>query len=126
MAPKKLSVPALRARKHDGKRIVMVAAYDALFARMADDSGVDIVLVGASVGTCRALTPGVSVGKAAIAPPRGSCGASNSTLATKLCICAEEHPTTAITTMIRIGSNRFIVNTPYRSTMNSTINWQLY
>jgi len=29
----------------------MVAAYDALFARMADESGVDIILVGDSVGT---------------------------------------------------------------------------
>jgi len=51
MAPRKISVPALRARKHDGKRIVMVTAYDALFARMADEAGVDALLVGDSVGT---------------------------------------------------------------------------
>lgn len=51
MAPKKLTVPSLRARKGADKRIVMVAAYDALFSRMADESGVDIVLVGDSVGT---------------------------------------------------------------------------
>jgi 3-methyl-2-oxobutanoate hydroxymethyltransferase len=51
MAPRKISVPALRARKHERKRIVMVTAYDALFARMADEAGVDILLVGDSVGT---------------------------------------------------------------------------
>jgi len=52
MAAKKITVPILRARKPPGaRRIVMVAAYDALFAKMADDAGVDIVLVGDSVGT---------------------------------------------------------------------------
>jgi 3-methyl-2-oxobutanoate hydroxymethyltransferase len=51
MALKKITVPSLRSRKQSGKRIVMVAAYDALFSRMADESGVDIVLVGDSVGT---------------------------------------------------------------------------
>lgn len=51
MASRKISVPALRARKHEDNHIVMVAAYDALFSRMADESGIDIVLVGDSVGT---------------------------------------------------------------------------
>lgn len=51
MAPRKISVPALRARKHERKRIVMVTAYDALFARIADEAGVDALLVGDSVGT---------------------------------------------------------------------------
>lgn len=51
MAQKKISVPALRARKNSGRPIVMVAAYDALFGRMADDAGVDAILVGDSVGT---------------------------------------------------------------------------
>jgi len=51
MKTKKVSVPSLRARKHEGKRIAMVTAYDALFARMVDESGVDVVLVGDSLGT---------------------------------------------------------------------------
>lgn len=51
MARPKVSVPLIRARKHTNERIVMVAAYDALFARMADESGVDVILVGDSVGT---------------------------------------------------------------------------
>jgi 3-methyl-2-oxobutanoate hydroxymethyltransferase len=41
---------ALAAAKARGERIVMVAAYDALFARLADDAGVDVVLVGDSLG----------------------------------------------------------------------------
>ena len=39
------------ARKRErGERIVMVTAYDALFGRLVDESGVDMVLVGDSVG----------------------------------------------------------------------------
>ncbi len=37
-------------KKAAGERIVIVAAYDALFARLADDAGVDAVLVGDSLG----------------------------------------------------------------------------
>ena len=33
-----------------GEKIVMVSAYDALFGRLSDDGGVDIVLVGDSLG----------------------------------------------------------------------------
>lgn len=51
MARRKITVPGLRARKESGKRIVMVTAYDALFARMVDEAGVDIILVGDSLGT---------------------------------------------------------------------------
>jgi 3-methyl-2-oxobutanoate hydroxymethyltransferase len=36
--------------KREGIRIVMVTAYDAAFARLADEAGVDVVLVGDSVG----------------------------------------------------------------------------
>lgn len=43
-----VTVPALRARK-GGAPLVMVTAYDAPSARIADEAGVDIVLVGDSV-----------------------------------------------------------------------------
>jgi len=43
-----VTAPAIRARK-GGPPIVMVTAYDAPTARIADDAGVDIVLVGDSV-----------------------------------------------------------------------------
>ena len=52
MASKKITVPILRSRKaSDGRRIVMVTAYDALFAKLVDESGVDAILVGDSLGT---------------------------------------------------------------------------
>lgn len=44
------SAPAIRARKGDGSRLVMVTAYDAPSARTADDAGVDMILVGDSLG----------------------------------------------------------------------------
>jgi 3-methyl-2-oxobutanoate hydroxymethyltransferase len=41
----------LRAMKRDGRKIVALTAYDALFARLVDSAGADIVLVGDSVNT---------------------------------------------------------------------------
>ena len=46
---KPMTVRDVRARK-GGEKIVMVAAYDALFARICDDAGVDVILVGDSLG----------------------------------------------------------------------------
>lgn len=37
--------------KQDGRRLVCLTAYDALFGRLVDEAGVDIVLVGDSVAT---------------------------------------------------------------------------
>jgi 3-methyl-2-oxobutanoate hydroxymethyltransferase len=50
MASRKVSVPALRARKHGGPRIVALTAYDATIARLLDEGGADILLVGDSLG----------------------------------------------------------------------------
>jgi 3-methyl-2-oxobutanoate hydroxymethyltransferase len=44
----KLTAPAVRARK-GGDPLVMVTAYDAPGARMADEAGVDLILVGDSL-----------------------------------------------------------------------------
>jgi 3-methyl-2-oxobutanoate hydroxymethyltransferase len=44
----KLTAPAVRARK-GGEPLVMVTAYDAPGARMADEAGVDLILVGDSL-----------------------------------------------------------------------------
>lgn len=44
-----LTAPAIRARKGSGPPLVMVTAYDAPGARMADEAGVDLILVGDSV-----------------------------------------------------------------------------
>jgi len=47
---KKLTVPEIVAMKRDGKRITMMTAYDAAFARLVDKAGIDILLVGDSAG----------------------------------------------------------------------------
>jgi len=47
---KHIGVREFRARKQSGEPLVVVAAYDALFARLADEGGVDAVLVGDSLG----------------------------------------------------------------------------
>src|SRR3954469_841655 len=46
---KKVTVPDLRARK-GGEKIAMVTAYDFTMARLVDEAGVDMVLVGDSLG----------------------------------------------------------------------------
>ncbi len=49
-APRPLTVPDLLAMKRKGQKIVMVTAYDYLFARLADEAGIHILLVGDSLG----------------------------------------------------------------------------
>lgn len=46
----KVTVPGLSARKSQGQPITMLTAYDASFARLLDQAGVDCVLVGDSLG----------------------------------------------------------------------------
>ena len=45
-----ISVLDLRKKKADNERIVMVTAYDYTMARLVDRAGVDMVLVGDSLG----------------------------------------------------------------------------
>jgi 3-methyl-2-oxobutanoate hydroxymethyltransferase len=47
---KKITTVSLRERKSQGDKIVAVTAYDVAFARLADRAGIDIVLVGDSLG----------------------------------------------------------------------------
>src|SRR4051794_12987442 len=46
----KFTVPMLAQRKHSGEKLVMITVYDATFARLADAAGVDLFLVGDSLG----------------------------------------------------------------------------
>jgi 3-methyl-2-oxobutanoate hydroxymethyltransferase len=46
----KVSAPSLRARKQQGPKIVAVTAYDATFARLLEQGGADVLLVGDSLG----------------------------------------------------------------------------
>lgn len=48
--PEKVYVPALRAAKEKGEKLVCLTAYDYPSARIVDEAGVDIILVGDSMG----------------------------------------------------------------------------
>ncbi len=48
--PKKLTIPEIVAMKAGGKKITMLTAYDVAFARLVDQAGVDMILVGDSLG----------------------------------------------------------------------------
>ncbi len=49
-APAKITTAVLRQRKAAGEKVAVVTAYDVAFARLADRAGVDIVLVGDTLG----------------------------------------------------------------------------
>ena len=46
----RVTVPSIGAMKAAGERIAMITAYDATFAALVDAAGVDMILVGDSVG----------------------------------------------------------------------------
>jgi 3-methyl-2-oxobutanoate hydroxymethyltransferase len=46
----KVTSTALRTRKGTADKVAVVTAYDVVFARLADDAGIDAVLVGDSLG----------------------------------------------------------------------------
>ncbi len=50
MKPDKVTAPSLLSRKGTGAKIAMVTAYDATFAQLFDRAGVDVLLVGDSLG----------------------------------------------------------------------------
>ncbi len=47
---KPMTVPGFQQKKKKGEKISMLTAYDALFAQMMDEAGVDSILVGDSLG----------------------------------------------------------------------------
>lgn len=48
--PRKVTVPDVRSRKAAGVPLAMVTAYDYTMARLVDEAGVDLILVGDSLG----------------------------------------------------------------------------
>jgi 3-methyl-2-oxobutanoate hydroxymethyltransferase len=55
--PRAVTTAALLTFKREGRAIVAVTAYDALFGRLVDESGVDVVLVGDSLNQVIAGQP---------------------------------------------------------------------
>lgn len=49
MADRPVKLPDLSQRKREGRKLVMLTCYDALFARLLESSGVDLLLVGDSL-----------------------------------------------------------------------------
>lgn len=45
----KMTAPKIRAMKARGEKVVCITAYDVYFGRLADEAGVDLILVGDSV-----------------------------------------------------------------------------
>lgn len=48
--PEKVTAPSLRASKERGERLVCLTAYDYPSARIVDEAGIDVILVGDSIG----------------------------------------------------------------------------
>ena len=48
--PEKVTAPSLRASKERGERLVCLTAYDYPTARIVDEAGIDVILVGDSIG----------------------------------------------------------------------------
>lgn len=47
---KRWTVPMLAEARHAGRKLVMLTCYDASFARVLDDNGTDLILIGDSLG----------------------------------------------------------------------------
>jgi 3-methyl-2-oxobutanoate hydroxymethyltransferase len=45
-----MTVPEFQKYKRDGKKLIVVTAYDALFTRIVEQAGIEIILVGDSLG----------------------------------------------------------------------------
>ena len=48
--PARVSIPKLQERARAGEKLVMLTCYDASFARISDEAGVDMLLIGDSLG----------------------------------------------------------------------------
>ncbi|HXC61658.1 MAG TPA: 3-methyl-2-oxobutanoate hydroxymethyltransferase, partial [Nitrospiria bacterium] len=46
----RITIPDILRKKEEGKKIIMLTAYDYPFAKIVDEAGMDIVLVGDSLG----------------------------------------------------------------------------
>ena len=98
------TVPMLAEAKRDGRRLVMLTAYDASFARTLDEAGVDIILVGDSLGMVvqgRDSTLPVTIDDVAYHTACVARGLSNALLVTDLPFQADATPERALDASMR-------------------------
>jgi 3-methyl-2-oxobutanoate hydroxymethyltransferase len=98
------TVPMLADAKREGRRLVMLTAYDASFARTLDDNGVDLVLVGDSLGMVvqgRDSTLPVSVDDIVYHTACAARGLSNALLISDLPFQADATPERALDASMR-------------------------
>jgi 3-methyl-2-oxobutanoate hydroxymethyltransferase len=93
------TVPALAEAKAAGRKLAMLTAYDASFARVLDRHGVDLVLVGDSLGMVvrgLASTIAVTVGDIAYHTAAVASGLSRALLVSDLPFLADATPERAL------------------------------
>src|SRR5215213_1780923 len=49
-AERRTTLPQLQKRAREGEKLAMLTCYEASFARISDDAGVDMLLIGDSLG----------------------------------------------------------------------------
>ena len=52
-----MTVPDLQRYKRDKKKVIVVTAYDALFTRLLEQAGIEVILVGDSLGVVVQANP---------------------------------------------------------------------
>jgi 3-methyl-2-oxobutanoate hydroxymethyltransferase len=98
------TVPMLAEAKRDGRRLVMLTAYDASFARTMDEAGVDLILVGDSLGMVvqgHASTLPVTTDDIAYHTACAARGISNALLISDLPFQADATPERALDASVR-------------------------
>ncbi|MDH3789227.1 MAG: 3-methyl-2-oxobutanoate hydroxymethyltransferase [Xanthomonadales bacterium] len=102
---RKLTIDDLSAMKQDGEKIAMLTCYDATFATTMDQSGVDIILVGDSLGMVvqgKTSTVGVRVTDIEYHTACVAKGLNRTFLLADMPFGSFHHPTTAMKNAVRL------------------------
>jgi 3-methyl-2-oxobutanoate hydroxymethyltransferase len=105
--PKALGIGQLNAMKRGGEKIAMLTCYDATFARAMDRAGIDIILVGDSLGMVvqgRETTVGVRVADIAYHVACVARGRERSFLLADLPFGSYHDPATAMASAVQLMS----------------------
>lgn len=100
-----MTVPRLREMKGEGEKIVALTAYDASFAAACDAAGVDIVLVGDSLGMVvqgHSSTLPVSIDEMVYHTAAVARGTNNALLVADLPFMSFRNPEAALTSSARL------------------------